>query len=334
MADFEKIIKIPWTILCIIFTELKKIVAWKRMNSKPGISNTFACLNGKTAIITGGNSGIGYTTSLLLASRGCRVIIACRRNAVKERDEIMKQTNNPNVIIKHLDLSKFASVRKFAEEIKAEEPKIDFLINNAGVGHVHQNRTSDDGQDIILQTNSFGHFLLTHLLIDLLKKSDGARIVFLTSFLAYFNCLSFSGLKPWKKVYFGSRLLVYANSKALNTMAAQEMNKKLEKFGIKVFSIDPGVVQTPIFDSLDVPGAEEAFFRRLFGILTNIFSTDSRLAAESILHAISSKTIEGGLNIFRCKPFHKPRNCDNIGFCEDIWNKTERIVGLQPEEKL
>lgn len=57
MADFEKIIKIPWTILCIIFTELKKIVAWKRMNSKPGISNTFACLNGKTAIITGGNSG-------------------------------------------------------------------------------------------------------------------------------------------------------------------------------------------------------------------------------------------------------------------------------------
>lgn len=89
---------------------------------------------------------------------------------MKERDEIMKQTNNPNVIIKHLDLSKFASVRKFAEEIKAEEPKIDFLINNAGVGHVDQNRTSDDGQDIILQTNNFGHFLLTHLLIGEVTK--------------------------------------------------------------------------------------------------------------------------------------------------------------------
>lgn len=103
-------------------------------------------------------------TSMLLASRGCKVIIACRSKAEKERDEIIKETNNPNITVKHLDLCRFSSVRKFADDIKQEESKIDILINNAGIGFT-LDTLSEDGLDVIMQTNYLGHFLLTHLLI-------------------------------------------------------------------------------------------------------------------------------------------------------------------------
>lgn len=103
-------------------------------------------------------------TSVLLASRGCKVIIACRSNAEKEKEEIIKETNNPNITIKHLDLSGFSSVRNFVENIKEEESKIDIMVNNAGIGFSLDILT-EDGLDVVMQTNYLGHFLLTHLLI-------------------------------------------------------------------------------------------------------------------------------------------------------------------------
>lgn len=103
-------------------------------------------------------------TSMLLASRGCKVIIACRRKAEKERDQIIEETNNPNIIVKHLNLTRLSSVRKFAEEIKKEETKIDILINNAGIG-LSTGISTEDGVDILMMTNHFGHFLLFHLLM-------------------------------------------------------------------------------------------------------------------------------------------------------------------------
>lgn len=109
-------------------------------------------------------SGLGYATSFLLASRGCRVIIADQNNSDKTVEEIKKITGNQQIIYKHLDLSSLKSTREFAKELKKTETKIDILINNAGIGNSNKLKTNDD-LNTVMHINYFGAFLLTHLLL-------------------------------------------------------------------------------------------------------------------------------------------------------------------------
>ncbi|XP_044753568.1 retinol dehydrogenase 13-like isoform X2 [Coccinella septempunctata] len=308
-------------------------IIWFRMNVKNGISNSLMCLNGKTAIVTGGNSGIGYMTTMLLASRGCRIIIACRRNAEKEINEIKKATNNPNITFKHLDLSRFASVRQFAENIKKEETKLDILINNAGLGYSDDVLT-EDGLDTVMQTNFLGHFLLTHLLMDLLKASDGGRIVFLSSGIAHEHNMSVKNLYPTIPPTVKSRICNYTNSKGCNILVAQEMAKKVARYGIKVNAADPGVVVTPIFDILKEPGAHKTALRRLTNLSNFLLATDLIRAANNPFHVAISEEIVSGVHYFRCLPFPKLRGLNDKQFCEEIWRESEKIVQLRPEERL
>lgn len=109
-------------------------------------------------------SGIGYQIVLGLASRGCRVIIADRNVNESIKETICKETHNPNIILKYVNLASFRSVREFAEDIKKTEDKLDILINNAGVGQGRSVRT-EDGISQTMQVNYYSAFLLTHLLL-------------------------------------------------------------------------------------------------------------------------------------------------------------------------
>ncbi|KAJ8977941.1 hypothetical protein NQ317_017409 [Molorchus minor] len=135
-----------------------------------GKVKSLVCLVGKTAIVTGGCSGIGFETALVLASRGCRVILADRSDGARAKKKIIEITHNTNIETKHLDLASLQSVRKFANDINGTEERLDILINNATVGAAGSKHT-DDGLNAAMQINHFGPFLLTHLLTDLLKKS-------------------------------------------------------------------------------------------------------------------------------------------------------------------
>lgn len=108
--------------------------------------------------------GLGYATSFLLASRGCRVIIADRDNGDRTVEDIKKTTGNNQIIYKYLDLSSLKLTREFANDLKKSEEKIDILINNAGIGVGHKLMT-EDGLNTVMQVNYFGPFLLTHLLL-------------------------------------------------------------------------------------------------------------------------------------------------------------------------
>ncbi|KAJ0064036.1 hypothetical protein NL108_017641 [Boleophthalmus pectinirostris] len=151
-----------------------------------------AKLHGKTAIVTGSNTGIGKATALCLAKRGARVILACRS---KERAEaavydIRKESGNQQVLFMPLDLSSLQSVRDFAQTFLKTEPRLDFLINNAGV--IGAGRTQD-GFGMEFGVNHMGHFLLTLLLLDRLKQCAPSRIVTVTSLL---HRLRGRGLRP------------------------------------------------------------------------------------------------------------------------------------------
>lgn len=113
-------------------------------------------------------AGLGYQTALALAGRGCRVIIADKDDCEESKERIIAQTGNPNIATKKFNLASLKSVRELAKDINENEERLDFLINNAGIGGIGKVYT-EDGLHMGMQINFFGHFLLTHLLIGKLE---------------------------------------------------------------------------------------------------------------------------------------------------------------------
>uniref|UniRef100_A0A8D0F752 Retinol dehydrogenase 12 n=1 Tax=Strix occidentalis caurina TaxID=311401 RepID=A0A8D0F752_STROC len=140
-------------------------------------------LSGKTVIVTGANSGIGKCVALELARRNARTILACRNRERGQAavEEIRAATGNPAVLLRLLDTSSLASVRAFAQAVLREETRLDVLVNNAGLTGLPFAITPE-GLEQTFATNYLGPFLLTNLLLDLLKASAPARIVNVSSF--------------------------------------------------------------------------------------------------------------------------------------------------------
>nr|XP_034832563.1 retinol dehydrogenase 11-like [Maniola hyperantus] len=188
-------------------------------------------LDGKTVIVTGGRMGMGLEIATDLAERGARVVIACRFEDEGEivKKEIIKKTENEQVVFKPLDLSSIASIRKFVKEIYETEKRLDILMNNAAVGAVDEFIT-DDGMSFIMQVNYFGPFLLTILLLPLLKKNatnlEPARIVNTASVSHLLGAVNFDRLNNIKYWY---PVLFYANSKLCVVLFTHELTKRLEE---------------------------------------------------------------------------------------------------------
>ena len=201
-------------------------------------------LDGKTVIITGGNTGIGREVALDLAQRGGRVIIACRDLIKGEaaQKEIIESSGNKNVILKKLDLASMKSIRDFASDVLAEEPHIDILICNAGVMFTPYKLT-EDGFELQFGVNHLGHFYLTHLLLDRIKESTPSRIVVVASIAHYTGYLDFNDMM-WTKRY--NPQLSYCRSKLANVMYARELAKRIKGSGVTVCSLHPGTVYTEI----------------------------------------------------------------------------------------
>ncbi|XP_015907101.2 retinol dehydrogenase 11 [Parasteatoda tepidariorum] len=202
-------------------------------------------MDGKTVLITGASDGIGKSTALDLAKRNARVLMACRNleKAGKVVEEIKKASGNHNVVLYHLELSSFASVRKCAEEVLKNEKELHVLINNAGISGIPR-RLSEDGCEVLMQTNHFGHFLLTLLLLDLLKKCTPSRIINVSSEAHLFARLNVDDLTNRQQLRPG---LVYCNSKLVNILFTRELAERLDGTGVTVNALHPGCVKTSIF---------------------------------------------------------------------------------------
>ena len=160
-----------------------------------------ARIDGKTVIITGGNTGIGKATAILLAERGGRIILACR-NVQKGNSavqEIKGKTGNESVFCKSLDLASMASIRKFSEDILETEDKIDMLLLNAGV-MIPPYQLTEDGFELQFGVNHLGHFLLTHLLLNRLKTSAPSRVVVVSSLAHMIGTIDYDDMM-WEKRY-------------------------------------------------------------------------------------------------------------------------------------
>ncbi|KAL2080333.1 hypothetical protein ACEWY4_024126 [Coilia grayii] len=210
-----------------------------------GVCRSRVRLNGKTVVITGANTGIGKETAKDLARRGARVVMACRDTLRGEvsASEVRQDTGNGNVVVRQLDLSSLTSVRQFVNKLCATEDRLDILINNAGVMMCPKSLT-EDGFETQLGVNHLGHFLLTILLLDMLKSSAPSRIVNVASIAHVGGKINFEDLFYNKTPY--DSLVSYRQSKLANLLFTRELSRRTRASGVSVFALHPGVIRTEL----------------------------------------------------------------------------------------
>jgi NAD(P)-dependent dehydrogenase (short-subunit alcohol dehydrogenase family) len=202
--------------------------------------------SGKTALITGANTGIGFETARVLAARGARVLLACRSQA-KAQDALQRITAicpGANLDVLTLDLASLASVRKAAAAV-AREPRVDVLINNAGV-MVPPKTLTADGFELQFGVNHLGHFAFTGLLLPKLLKQADARIVNVASSAHKFGRMDFDDLHAERGYSAGAR---YGMSKLANLLFTFELKRRLADAGaghVSVLACHPGGAETDL----------------------------------------------------------------------------------------
>jgi NAD(P)-dependent dehydrogenase (short-subunit alcohol dehydrogenase family) len=205
----------------------------------------------KQVLITGGNSGIGLETAKQLVARGAAVTLACRDQTKGQAAlaHIKNQHPDASVSVVALDLASLDSVRECAETVLARFPKIDVLINNAGVVPTRQQHTAD-GYEMQFGVNYLGPVLLTHLLLPALEKAAPARIVHLSSvahWLGRINPNTWQGRFPYLVMD------AYGQSKLGNLMFSNELARRLDPRRITSNALHPGGVDTGIFRHVPKP---------------------------------------------------------------------------------
>jgi len=218
---------------------------------KGWITNNLESQKGKTVVITGGNSGIGFYAALGLAKVGAKVIIAGRNPERMSRavEEIQKEDIEGTVESALIDLASLKSIREFVVKFNQEQSQLDILINNAGVMMPPESKTKD-GFELQFGVNFLGHFLLTNLLYDKLKETKSSRVVTLSSIAHRGASIDFDNLRV-EKAYDPER--EYYQSKLADLLFALELSRKVEQNNDSILSVacHPGFTQTQLQRHLD-----------------------------------------------------------------------------------
>jgi len=221
------------------------------------LANKKGCGKGKVAIVTGANTGIGKYTAQALASVGFDVVIAGRNlkaiDAAKQDIDSQLASNGDGqgkitVLKTPLDLGSIVSIKTYVQDFLEQKLPLHVLVNNAGVSGYSQRTT--EGMEYTMGVNWFGGFLLTNLLMDVLKASQPSRVVIVSSGLHRRGHIS---LENMQKLVFPDQLTgwkalqqAYNDSKLANVLHAKVLAKRLEGTGVSVFSLHPGVIRTEI----------------------------------------------------------------------------------------
>jgi len=245
--------------------------------------------SGRTALVTGANSGLGFVTARELARKGATVVLACRNLEKGEGARILCETQVPDaqLELEELDLASLASVREFAERFRADREGLDLLINNAGVMAPPRRRTAD-GFELQFGTNHLGHFALTGLLIGEMEGRDDARVVTLSSGMHRFGRIAFGNLGGDRR-YF--RWRAYGQSKLANLMFALELDRRLRATGstIKSLAAHPGWAAT----NLQYAGPP-ALDTAVMHVGNKVIAQGEEMGALPTLQAATEPGLEGG----------------------------------------
>lgn len=284
------------------------------------------------AIVTGANIGLGYETTIGLAKKQIKVIMACRNKEKAEnaRKEILQKVPGADLEIILLDLGNLESVRNFAATFQEKYNRLDLLINNAGIMIPPFSKTKD-GFESQIGVNYLGHFLLTGLLMPLLEKTASSRIVSLSSIAHRNGVINFDDLNS-EKGY--SKIGAYGQSKVACLMFAYEMQRRLEAKGSKVISVasHPGVSNTNL--SQYAP----AWFKVIGSLLLPFFMHAPEKAALPSLYAALGEDVKGG-DYFGPTGFREmkggPGKVSSVAYSHDpeiakkLWGVSQQLTQIE-----
>ncbi|XP_053375522.1 retinol dehydrogenase 12-like [Mercenaria mercenaria] len=314
IEDITFVVPIIISVIILFVFFLRKYIRWN-VNCQ---SNNR--IEGKTVIITGANTGIGRATATELARRGGRVILGCRDKLKGEAvaNKIRSKTRNQDVYAYELDLGRLTSVKEFVENINRREPLLHVLINNAA--YMGPRETTSDGYERNFGVNYLGHFYLTNLLTDKLKRSAPSRVINLVSDSYTKGKLDFDDLAMTNYDVYKA----YGRSKLAMVIFTMELHRRLSPFIVHSFGVHPGMVCTDLLRNW--PGLSGNVLRacaRVFfkspeeGCQTVVFS-----AVADKLRDMSGKVLEN-CTIYKIKNFAKEKELGT-----KLWIVSLQLCGL------
>lgn len=289
--------------------------------------------SGKTVLITGANSGIGYQAAVELARHGAHVILACR-NAEKGRDaltRLLAEVPGASAEVVQLDVSSIADVKRFAAAFLASHRALDLLINNAGVMALLKREVTAEGFERQFATNHLGHFALTGLLLPVLMDSPAPRVVTVASLAHRNGKIHFDDLqlkksyKPWD---------AYGQTKLANILFARELARRAAGTRLLSLPVHPGVSVTKIFEN--GPGGS-GLKARIFDMLAPFLMQPDTAGALPTLYAATSPNAHSGdyigpdgfMEMKGAPVVVKPRpHALDEAVAKRLWDVSEQLTGV------
>ena len=281
-------------------------------------------MNGKICLITGGTNGIGKSTALELARMGANVTIV-GRNAQKTSqvvEEIRSATGNMKVDSLLADLSSQQDVRQLADEFRSKHSQLHVMINNAG-GVFMKRQISIDSIEMTFAVNHLAGFLLTNLLLDMIKTSGHARIINVSSDAHASGNIEFDNLQGERN--YSPK--AYNNSKLANILFTTELARRLQGTDVTVNSLHPGLVSTGLAKN------NGKFMAFLISTLMPIVGRSAAKGAETSVYLASSPDVEGimGKYFYNSHPIPAAPQANDVMIAEKLWNVSAEMVQLKTE---
>lgn len=276
-------------------------------------------MEGKTVLITGATSGIGRVTAKSLAVMGAKVVVL-GRDAEKGKElqaEISSLTGNKDLEFILCDLASLDSVKKAASEFRSGHYRLDVLIDNAG-GINGKRMVTADGFEYTLGVNHLAHFLLTNLLLDLLKSSAPSRIVVTSSSAQDLGHIDFDDLMAERKYKF---LKVYGQSKLANALFTFELARRLQGMGVTANCFHPGAIRSGFVKGM-------GGVAKVLSPLVGIFEHSPKKGAETQIYLASSPEVEGVTGKYFVKKKVKQSSAESMNeeAAKRLWKVSEELT--------
>jgi NAD(P)-dependent dehydrogenase (short-subunit alcohol dehydrogenase family) len=283
---------------------------------------------GRLAVVTGANTGLGLETARVLAARGASVVLAVRdiEKGKRAAARIAATAPGADVMVQPLDLASLDSIRAATDELRAKHPRIDLLINNAGVMFTPK-QTTRDGFELQLGTNHLGHFALTGLLLEQLLAVPGSRVVIISSLAHRIGArINFDDLQSERSY---NRVGAYSQSKLANLLFTYELQRRLAGAHTTIaVAAHPGLANTEL--TRNTPAITAFFYAR-------VLSQPAAMGALPVLRAATDPGVLGGQyygpgGFFGARGYpnlaHSSRQSHEAAIQRRLWTVSEKLTGV------
>lgn len=290
-------------------------------------------LSGRTIIVTGGNSGLGFEAVESFSTKGAQTILACRDEYSGEsaKKEIQDKYPNAQINVMNLDLADLKSVHSFAMNFNEKYDKLDVLLNNAGI--VCPYKKTKDGFEIQMGTNHLGHFALTGLLLHLLKNTKGSRVVNVSSLGHKFGKMNFDNFMFEKGDY--SIMKAYGKSKLSNLLFTYELQRRFEKYHLDCVAVaaHPGVAKSNLAKHV----SKKLLYKIGMGVSNLIMSQSTSMGVLPEIRASVDPLVKGGdyfgpggFQEWKGYPVKVKSNdaSHDLKNAKELWNISEKLTKI------